>query len=329
LIIAEIEIRWASRAIDLMKPQTSRHTSGVFARYLPIDDALLASPLFVTSAGHATLAPGAFYPPPGHPDLYQFNWADGRVLPEFSLLWVEAGTGVWENQHGSFPIRAGQVGRVFSGQWHRYRPDPATGWTEHWVQFNGRLAHELQAGGHGSPAQPVCTPEHPERFARQFLEFLADLSAPDFINSTSQGLRLLGLLGLLENRPNPAADPARALIERARQHIWSHGHRQLNVVEVAAHLGVSRRTLERAFTAVGPTSVLDEITRCRIHRAERLLRETRLPVQHIVGLAGFGTPEQMRLHFQARHRVSPAAYRKAAGAAVSPGFLKPQFSAAQ
>ena len=130
-----------------MPTQISRHAARDFARYLPIDDALFASPVFLTSAGRTTIPPGAAYPAPGHPDLYQFKWQDGRVLPEFSLLWVEAGTGIWETHHGSFPIRAGQVGQVLAGQWHRYRPAPATGWTECWVQFNGRLVHELEAAG--------------------------------------------------------------------------------------------------------------------------------------------------------------------------------------
>ncbi len=296
-----------------MPTQILRQAPRNFARYLPIDDALFASPVFLTSAGRTTIAPGAAYPPPGHPDLYQFEWREGRVLPEFSLLWLEAGHGIWETQRGAFPIRAGQVGQVLSGQWHRYRPDPASGWTECWVQFNGRLAHELEAGGHFSSANPVSTPGHPRLFAREFLAFLRDIAAADFTNSTAQGLRLLGLLGAL-NDPAQAATTTtttpRNLIERARQHIWSHSHRQLNVSEVAEHLHVSRRTLERAFSVACLPGVLDEITRCRLNRAERLLRETHLPVQHIVSLAGFGTAEQMRLHFHARHRLSPAQYRK-------------------
>jgi AraC-like DNA-binding protein len=292
--------------------QNSRHSPASFARYLPIDDALFSSPLFLTGAGRTTIPPGAVYPPAGHPDLYQFQWREGRVLPEFSLLWIEAGAGVWETRHGAFPIRAGQVGQVISGQWHRYRPDLRTGWTESWIQFNGRLAHELEAAGHLDPGRPVRTPDHPRRFARQFIEFLRDIHAPGMVNSTATGLRLLGLLGLLPGRDAAAAKPAANLVEQARRHIWSHSHRQLNVAEVASHLGVSRRTLERAFAAAGPGGVLDEITRCRLNRAERLLRETRLPVQHIATLAGFGTAEQMRLNFQSHHQLSPAGYRKAA-----------------
>jgi AraC-like DNA-binding protein len=292
-----------------MPTQISRHAARDFARYLPIDDALFASPVFLTSAGRTTIPPGAAYPAPGHPDLYQFKWQDGRVLPEFSLLWVEAGTGIWETHHGSFPIRAGQVGQVLAGQWHRYRPAPATGWTECWVQFNGRLVHELEAGGLFSSAHPVTTPRHPRLFLRQLLAFLRDIAAPDFNNSTAQGLRLLGLLGMLQDPGQTSAAPPLGLIEKARHHIWSHSHRQLNVTGVADHLGVSRRTLERAFTAAGLPGVLDEITRCRLNRAERLLRETRLPVQHIVSLAGFGTAEQMRLQFHAHHRRSPSQFR--------------------
>jgi AraC-like DNA-binding protein len=298
-----------------MKPQNSRHRFESFLRYLPIDDALFSSPLFLTGAGRMVIPPGADYPSQAHPDLYQFNWRDGRVLPEFSLLWVESGSGVWETRQGVFPIQAGQVGRVISGQWHRYRPIAATGWTECWVQFNGRLIHELDEAGYVSFTGPVCSPQNPRRFARQFREFLTDVAAPDFVNTTAQSLRLLGLIGLLENAVAPAVAPALDLIQKARQHIWSHSHRQLNVAEVAAHLAVSRRTLERAFADRGLSGVLDEITHCRLNRAERLLRETRLPIQKIVSLAGFGTSEQMRLQFHARHHISPGGYRASAGSA--------------
>lgn len=298
--------------VGTIKPQDMRQSSGDFIRYLPINEALFASPLFITSAGRASIQPGAAYPPQGHPDLYQFRWEEGRVLPDFSLLWVESGSGIWETRHGSLPIQADQVGRVISGQWHRYRPSPTTGWTECWVHFNGPLAHELEKSGLFPPTLPVSTPHHPQRFARHFRELLTDLASPEFLNNASQGLRLLGLLGLLDPHQGPAPAPGHDLVEQARRHIWSHSHRQLNVAEVAVHLGVSRRTLERAFAGRGLPGVLDEITRCRLNRAERLLRETRLSVQHIVSLSGFGTNEQMRLHFHTRHGISPGAYRKAA-----------------
>jgi transcriptional regulator GlxA family with amidase domain len=57
-------------------------------------------------------------------------------------------------------------------------------------------------------------------------------------------------------------------------------------------------------------SVLDEIIQCRFSRAERLLRETSLPIKTIVNLAGFGSPENMRQVFLARVKYSPLDYRR-------------------
>ena len=293
-----------------MRRQEPRHLPGCFARYFAIDDRLFSGPMYLTGAGRAVIPPNESYPPPGHPDLSEFPWQDGRVLPEFSLLWVDNGEGVWDTSDGVFPIRAGDVGRVYSGRWHRYRPAPATGWTENWIQFTGRLAHEMTRAGYWDPSHPVCTPARPACFARQFQDFQSDLRSPDFVNDTAQGMRILGLLGLLDHAPADVATHATGLVDEARLFIWSHSHRQLNVPWVAAQLGVSRRTLERAFADAGHAGVLDEINRCRLNRAERLLRETQLPIQNIVSLAGFGTAEQMRLNFQEKHQVSPAQYRK-------------------
>ena len=282
-----------------------------FCRYLPIDEELFSSPLFLTGAGRSITKPGESYPSPGHPDLYNFNWQDGRILPEFSLLWIETGAGIWQTRDGVFKIQSHQVGQVFSGHWHRYKPDPKVGWIECWLQFNGRLVHELMEHGFFHKSIPVRSPVHPALFARQFLELLDDISSPHFVNNTSQGLRVAGLLGLLETPAKSNILKVETLIDRARRHIWSHSHRQLDVNEIAQYLRVSRRTLERSFAAHGKNGILEEISLCRMHRAERLLRETKLPVRHVVNLAGFGTTEQMRQHFHAAHNLSPAQYRRA------------------
>ena len=73
---------------------------------------------------------------------------------------------------------------------------------------------------------------------------------------------------------------------------------------------MNRRKLERHFRAALGRGVLDEIVNCRYSRAERLVRETDLPLKSIVGLAGFGGMENMRRVFLARAGHSPAAHRQ-------------------
>jgi AraC-like DNA-binding protein len=94
--------------------------------------------LHVTAAGQAAIPPGGAYPPPGHPELYRFAWKKGRSLPEYKLLYIAAGSGLFESAlTGPRPVAAGTAVVLFPGVLHRYRPDKATGWVEYWVGFAG------------------------------------------------------------------------------------------------------------------------------------------------------------------------------------------------
>jgi quercetin dioxygenase-like cupin family protein len=60
------------------------------------------------------------------------------VFSEYQLLAITRGCGVLET--ASCPhmeIRAGDIFILFPNQWHRFRPDTATGWDENFVGFDG------------------------------------------------------------------------------------------------------------------------------------------------------------------------------------------------
>lgn len=61
--------------------------------YLPVNDAAMQWGVYVTGAGRSTIAAGVEYPPAGHPRLYDFQWARGRVLPEFQVILLTDGRG--------------------------------------------------------------------------------------------------------------------------------------------------------------------------------------------------------------------------------------------
>jgi transcriptional regulator GlxA family with amidase domain len=92
--------------------------------------------------------------------------------------------------------------------------------------------------------------------------------------------------------------------------IWTHGNFPMSVSDIARHLPVTRRTLDRRFVEATGHSVLEEINSCRLSRAKRLLTETELPVKTVAHLAGFNRTERMRVLFIEREGTSPTAYRK-------------------
>lgn len=84
----------------------------------------------------------------------------------------------------------------------------------------------------------------------------------------------------------------------------------MGVDEVARHVGVSRRSLERAFSKVLEMTVLAAIHRLRIRRAKSLLYNTDLPIETIAGECGFSNHRRFGLVFKGQMKVTPSQFRQ-------------------
>jgi hypothetical protein len=104
--------------------------------YLPVPEVVTRLGLYVTGAGTDVVPPGAGYPQQKHPELYDFNWNSGRILPEYQLVFVSEGRGEFESKEtGLLPVEPGTIMMLFPDVWHRYRPHAETGWTEFWISL--------------------------------------------------------------------------------------------------------------------------------------------------------------------------------------------------
>jgi LacI family transcriptional regulator len=97
----------------------------------------------------------------------------------------------------------------------------------------------------------------------------------------------------------------------ALRFIQEHADREINVDAVAAAAAMTRRTLERRFQVVLDRTVLEQITKVRIERAKRLLRNTDLSLGQISTRCGFRRPERFSTVFRRECSESPSEYRKA------------------
>lgn len=299
-----------------------------FFHYLPVSQTAMAWGTYLIGAGREVVGPRQPYPPKRHPALYNFNWQRGRTLPEFQILLVNEGRGTFESEAvGEVTLENSVLLFIFPGVWHRYRPEPQTGWTERWISFNGELAHRFFKFQHVNPAKSVAKllPSEEQRLVRRFDDLLNRIHTHPTQNSLLLSLHAMSLvadaveqivpqpseLGL-EEMGNPAgiSDP---VVIKALEIIWTQSHRPLSVDEVARALPVTRRTLDRRFVGATGRTVLDEINLCRLTRAKRLLRETDLPIKAVAHLAGFGSQERMRVSFIMSEAVSPTEYRAQRG----------------
>jgi LacI family transcriptional regulator len=87
--------------------------------------------------------------------------------------------------------------------------------------------------------------------------------------------------------------------------------KQILVGDVAEHVGVSRRVLERRFMESLQYSPGAEIRQCRLRHARRLLERTQLQVHAVAERSGFGSAEYMAWVFKRELAVTPLQYRRA------------------
>lgn len=73
---------------------------------------------------------------------------------------------------------------------------------------------------------------------------------------------------------------------------------------------MSRRTFTRHFRQLTGSTVGGWLLSERLTLSQRLLESTEHPIDHIAALAGFGSPESLRLHFRQAFGVSPSAWRQ-------------------
>jgi AraC-like DNA-binding protein len=305
-----------------------------FFQYLPINQENIRWGLYLTGAGVCRVEPDSPYPPKGHPDVYDFNWAAGRVLPEYQILLIAEGRGLFESSPtGSVPLAPGNVLLLFPGLWHRYRPDPHTGWKEYWLSWNGENLYRLQRQGLLSPDRAVLAAQNPDHIRLAFERIFEHVRTHPAENSSVLSAYAMEVLTLAVHNEQKAAVsrsegkavavcPEYALddpvVFNALQLIWNHSYRDFRVEDIVRQLPMTRRTLERRFRRCQGHSIGAEITRCRIERAKHLLINTTLPIKHIALAVGYAGADRLAKAFQQATHQTPTQFRRHRGRPETP-----------
>jgi transcriptional regulator GlxA family with amidase domain len=110
-----------------------------------------------------------------------------------------------------------------------------------------------------------------------------------------------------EQPPTPQGSTMEPLLRWMQE----NAQRDLTLDDIAAHAGMSTRTLNRRFREQAGTTPLRWLHRARIRRAQYLLETTGHPVDRIAVQVGFGSPTAFRDRFKRLVGTSPHAYRHA------------------
>jgi len=105
------------------------------------------------------------------------------------------------------------------------------------------------------------------------------------------------------------SDPA---VARALRFMWDHLEQSLSVDNIAAEVGMSRRSLERAFRRELGRGVNAELRRRRLERCCELLKTTDTLIVDLAPLVGFRSADYLHAAFRRAYGTTPRRWRLAA-----------------
>lgn len=287
--------------------------------YAPITDLNVRDGCYLTSMGHTRHAPGLVYPPSGHPEQYAFDANTGRVFSDFGLVLITRGRGFFEAEgEPAVEVEAGAFFCLTPSRWHRYAPDPKTGWEEYWLCFNGDYPHRLQMNGELPRRSVAVRPAGLATYRRRLLHILEALDSQEMATTLGMGLRGLALFAEIsaEAKEPPEDDAGKmepSICSGAMRYIRENLHRPINMSQLAAQYGVTRRTLERHFRMEAGFSPGEYVIRSRVERARGLIEGTEMPMKSVAYACGFSSPQQMIYDFHRQTGMAPGRFRVAAG----------------
>jgi LacI family transcriptional regulator len=115
---------------------------------------------------------------------------------------------------------------------------------------------------------------------------------------------------VVERRSTQASAVDDPDVAAALDFIHHHAAEPIGVDDIVNRLQMSRRALELKFRDVTGRTPHHELQRVRLHRAQRLLLETDLPIPKVATSAGYGSGAYLAQVFQKQLGKTPAQYRK-------------------
>ena len=271
--------------------------------------------IYVTGAGKEVTKPGEAYPHPYHSSDYYFTWRKGRALAdwEYQLLYIREGKGVIQFKRGrSIQLSGGSLVILHPGEWHRYRPDQKTGWSEAYIGFGGAMLERIFAKPFFSETPTIVQIPSSKEFEISLLSLVDEIQAKSAEQSYSLAAKTLALVGsvidgMFAVRGTHAGN---APIRKANLHIAHHLAEVIDFPALAKKCGMSYSLFRKRFRDYNGLSPLDYQIALRVRRAMHLLSSTDFPAGQIAEDTGFNSPAYFSKVFRARTGFSPTDWRQ-------------------
>lgn len=285
------------------------------SKYLVANPRDLQWGLTVSTVGYEEIDAGDPYPTHGHADGYYFNIEDGRELPEYQMLYLIEGEGVFQSSHQKeTKIKEGDIFLLFPGEWHTYHPNPETGWKSYWIGFKGKNIDDRVKAGFLQPEKPIYHIGYSSEIIRLYkTAYDASVEEQAYSQQLLAGIvnHLVGMMYSLERNIELNKNQGHVtMVNKARLRIREALESSLTIQQIAKELGVSYsnfRKLFKEYTGLSPATYQQDL---KLQRAKELLSTTNMSIKEIAYQLNFDSPDYFSAKFKIKTGRKPSEMRK-------------------
>lgn len=238
-----------------------------------------------------------------------YSWGPG-VRDHYLLHYVIAGKGLYRTEKQDFHLESGDLFLAYPDQNIFYQSDEADPWEYCWVGFHGTDAPLLLEQTDFTPEAPVLRFEGEDLYEQMMQIYNAQGSLPHQTTYMTGALYQLMSILIRESRTCPHQSRSASYVTRACDYIANHYGLPIGVEDIAAHVGLSRSRLYRAFQQELHTSPVKYLFHFRIRQACVLLDRGDLSIKAVAHSVGFDNPLYFSRRFHEIMKRSPTEYIK-------------------
>ena len=231
----------------------------------------------------------------------------------YILFFVNEGKGSIVVRHATYKVEAGQGFAVFPGVETRIQSHYREKMNVTWVAFSGYLVDRYLSRANLSVYEPVFY-DNEEGEIRQYFDALLDASQL-FPNRYCKIMaKLYSLIGFLIDNAASESKPELTTPEfylmRALDFIDRNYYEDITINDIAAYVGISRKTLNNVFASLTEFSPKDYLIYYRLCKAVDLLRDPNLSIEMISASVGYNDQFYFSKQFKKNVGMTPSECRK-------------------
>ncbi|MDN5286534.1 MAG: AraC family transcriptional regulator [Mucilaginibacter sp.] len=267
----------------------------------------------IMNIGHHIHLPYQPYPDQAHPEPYSFDWAEGRVLNEYQLIYIASGTGVFESESlGMVAVKPGSVFLIAPGLWHRYTPTFECGWEEYWIGFKGHYPEYLMKQECFNKYNLLTNIGLNSEFVMVFGKLFESLKSDRAPISRIFSCGVMQLLGIAysatlfnDKQQNRKED----IVNNLKLKIQEQWSKQIQIKDLAKQYHVSYTWLRRSFRELSGISPGQYHLNLKLEKACQMLAGSDMTISEIAFTTGFATEFHFSRIFKKKMSMTPSKYR--------------------